>query len=83
MAKLKVIERKLGRERSWGLYWCGQNRIELEASLRGRRRLQVLLHEALHHILPNASENSVERKSQLLASLLWKQGYRRVDNRNR
>lgn len=81
--KVKVAERKLGRERAWGLYWFGENQIEIDPRLRGKRRLHVLLHEAFHHLFQNGTENFVEGKSKQVADLLWKQNYRRVDNLKR
>lgn len=77
--RLKVQERKLGRENALGLAWKGSGLIELDPRLKGRQRLEVLVHESLHHLFIDASEETVDATGRKIAALLWAQGYRRVD----
>jgi hypothetical protein len=79
MAKsIKVNHRKLGKEKAWGLAHAGLNEIELDTRLNGRRHLLYLIHEALHIIHPEWSENKVVQVSRKLSRLLWEQNYRRI-----
>jgi hypothetical protein len=72
----KVIQRKLGREKADGLY-C-DNIIEIDPTLPPMRYLIVLIHEYLHHIQPEWSEEKVDAEGEALGRFLWKQGYRKV-----
>jgi len=74
----RVRERKLGRENALGLAWQGTGLIELDPRLSPKKRLEVLLHEGLHHIFQNKSEAEINEAGELLAGLLWRQNYRRV-----
>jgi hypothetical protein len=78
-SKIKVIHRKLGQERAWGLAHNSFNLIELDVKLKGRRHLLYLIHEALHIIHPEWSETKVVKVSRLMCNLLWEQNYRKVD----
>lgn len=77
-SKLKVVERKLGQENAWGMYWMGEHRIEIDPRQTPKKYLNTLIHEAAHHILPGASEDKVKRIAGALTELLWKMKYRRV-----
>ena len=74
---IKVVHRKLGRERAWGI---ADDFIELDVRLKGKKHLEVLLHEALHVLFPAMSENEVIDKSIILTNTLWGESYRRIDN---
>jgi hypothetical protein len=76
--KVKVIWRKLGKERAWGQATIGENLIEIDPRLGAKRQLEVLCHEQVHLTFPNLSEPEVDRAGKDLAKLLWAQDYRRV-----
>lgn len=76
--KIKVIERKLGMEKAVGLAWMGENRIDIDPRQRPRAYLSTLIHEALHLAMPEASETKVEKVSLVVASVLWRQNFRKV-----
>jgi hypothetical protein len=78
--KIKVVYAKLGRDRAWGYYNDGT--VYIDERLKGKKHLEICLHECLHHLFPDASEEEVIRKSVLLTNTLWKEGYRRIDNDN-
>ena len=78
--KIKVIYKKLGREKAWGQAHTDDNIIEIDPRLKGRKLMEILLHEALHLQNPTWSETEVLTKSKELTSLLWSQAFRRVDN---
>ena len=78
--KIKVIYKKLGRERAWGQADLGEGVVELDPRLKGRKHLNVCIHEVLHIQNPEWSETEVINKANELASVLWREHYRRVDN---
>lgn len=81
MAKsFKVIESKLGRNKAWGMAHADDNIIEIDARLKGKKRLEILIHEALHLLNPEMSEEDVILQSQKICLTLWKLNYRQVDN---
>ena len=55
-------------------------RIVLHDGMRGRHRLTVLIHELLHAIFPQASEEVVEQAGKDVAKVLWAHGYREVSD---
>lgn len=81
MAKsFKVIESKLGRNKAWGMAHADDNIIEIDTRLKGIKRLEILLHEALHLLNPDMEEDDVILQSQKICLTLWKLNYRQVDN---
>ena len=80
--KIKVVYSKLGRESVWGYAHYADNTIELDERLKGKKHMEIMMHEALHLLDKNASEKKVEDISIALTNLLWKAGYRRVDDSN-
>jgi len=80
--RIRVRYTKLGREQSWGMAHYDDNTIEIDERLRGKKHLEIMLHEATHILLPMAKEEEVERISINLTNILWKDGYRKFDNNN-
>jgi hypothetical protein len=76
MSKTKVVYKRL--KVAWGYALLNQDKIELYDKLKGRKHLEILIHEKLHLMFPDLEENAIVRHSRELSSLLWKQGYRRV-----
>jgi hypothetical protein len=77
-SKVKVVWRKLGRERAWGQATIGDDLIEIDPRLGAKRQLEVLCHEQIHLTFPELSEAQVDRAGKALAKMLWAQDYRRV-----
>jgi hypothetical protein len=77
--RIKVIYKKLGREQAHGIAES-DGIIYIDPRLRGRKELEILIHETYHLLEPEASEEDVIEKSVILTKLLWKMGYRKVDN---
>lgn len=80
--RIKVRYRKLGKEQALGLAYQNKNLIEIDSRLKGKRLLTTLVHEILHIQNPDWSENKVEVQSKGMADVLWKQHFRKVDNKN-
>jgi len=74
--RIKVSERKLGRERAWGRQL--PRKIELDPRLQPRPRMSVLIHEAFHQAYPEMSEAQVDHGEKVVCKILWSQNYRRV-----
>lgn len=81
--KLKVIERKLGRERAWGQAVSGEFLIEIDPRQAPKEYLDTIIHEALHIIEPDWEEYKVCRTSRQLSALVWEMGYRRILKKSR
>lgn len=78
--KIRVIYRKLGKYNVHGLADTDNKIIEIDERLKGKKLLEILLHEGYHIANPNESEEEVEKKSAMLTRLLWDQGFRKIDN---
>lgn len=76
---MKVVKRKLGKEKVWGLADTDNNTIEIDVRLNGKRLLLYYIHEALHILEPTWSETKIKKQASRLTAVLWKEKYRRVD----
>lgn len=74
----KVIKRKLGKEKAWGLYSDGL--IEIDERIKGKKELFLYVHEYLHHLNPQLSENEVIMYSESIGDFLWKLKFRKIDD---
>jgi hypothetical protein len=78
----RVVFRPLGKERAHGqAHVCPSNPaqrglIEIDPRLRGRRLLEVAIHEMLHQIFPAMGEEDVRRAGRWIALSLWAWGVR-------
>ncbi len=79
--KIKIIYKKLGREQAHGIAES-DGVVYLDSRLKGKKQLEIILHECLHILNPMDDENAIIEKSVTLCKILWKEGYRRVDNSN-
>ena len=77
--KIKLIYKKLGREQAHGMAES-DGTIYIDPRLKGRKKFEVIIHEVYHLLEPEASEEEVVEKSVILTKLLWRLGYRMVDN---
>jgi hypothetical protein len=78
MPRIKIVYRKLGREQAYGVS-SSDGVIEIDSRLRSKKHLEVLIHEVLHILQPLDSEEEIIKKSVTLTKILWKEGYRRID----
>ncbi len=76
--EIKVKYQKLGKQKVWGLA-DSEGVIYLDSRLKGKKHLEILIHESLHLLYPDAEEEEVEEKSISLCNLIWKQRYRRIE----
>jgi len=76
--QIKIIERKLGRDKVLGWAYYDQPLIEIDSRLRDMLQQEVLLHELLHIALPDLTEEAVDRTAKFMANHTWRFGLRRV-----
>lgn len=80
MKRIKITRTKLGRQRIWGQAHIGTGEIEIDARAKGRKELELILHECLHLLYPKQGEEGIESNAAVLARTLWAEHYRKVDN---
>jgi hypothetical protein len=76
--KIRIKYRKLGKEKVWGVAHS-DGLIEIEERLKGKKHLEIIVHEVLHLLWPEADEEEIIKKSVALTKILWKENYRRVE----
>jgi len=78
--RIKFKRVKLGRQKIWG--HADSYPLIIEDRTKGKKELEIYVHESLHYLFPLLEEHEIERKSILLINTLWHEGYRKVDNSN-
>lgn len=68
---VKIVHRKLGREKVYGLAHS-DGVIELDDRLKGYKYLLYLIHEYMHIRHPDWSERKVRSESTKMARVIWK-----------
>ena len=77
--KIKIIYRKLGKEQAYGIS-SSDGVIEIDERLRGKKAMEILIHEVMHLTNPKDDEKTIIRKSIILTKVLWQEGYRKIDD---
>ena len=77
---LKFKKVKLGRQGIHGL--ADQYPLLIEERIRGKKKLEIMVHEMLHYIYKSQPEENIEKAAILITNTLWNEGYREVDNSN-
>jgi len=76
MKKTKVVYKKL--RTAWGYAYIHENKIVLYDKLRGKKHLEIIIHEKLHLIFPDLEEEAIKRHGKSISDLLWSEGYRLI-----
>ena len=79
--KIKIIYKKLGKEKAHGISFS-DGEVILDPRLKGKKHLEILIHEVMHILNPKDSEQAIIKKSVTLCKILWTEGYRRIDDSN-
>jgi hypothetical protein len=79
--KVKIIHKKLGREQAYGIAES-DGIIYIDQRLKGKKHLEIVIHEVEHLLNPMDDEETIIEKSVTLCKVLWNLGYRRIDNSN-
>jgi hypothetical protein len=78
--RIRLIDRKLGKERAVGQAHHGENLIEIDPRQRSRDRLDTLCHEVIHLLGPHLSEETVIGHANILSDALWRDRWRRIES---
>ena len=78
--RLKFKRLKLGREKIHGL--ADVYPLLIDERLKGKKELEIMIHEMYHYLHTSMDEETVIRHSILLTNSLWFEGFRKVDNSN-
>jgi hypothetical protein len=76
--RVKIVERKLKRERAVGRVFLEEGLIEIEGRQKPREWLSTLVHEALHVAFPDMAEKPIAAAERKIADILWRAGVRRI-----
>lgn len=76
--KVRVVERKLKRQRAMGRVFLEEGVIEVEQRQKPREWLSTLVHEALHVAFPDMGERPITAAEKKIADILWRAGVRRI-----
>jgi hypothetical protein len=77
--KITVIYKKLWRRKAWGLSYDDDWTIEIDERAKGKKKLELLIHEASHLLHPEKTEEQIVKMSVILTKLLWNEGLRFID----
>jgi len=76
---IRLRERKMLRESAVGMAHYGKvPLIEIDPRLGQKERLATLVHELAHIVFPDLTESQTIQVEQRLASVIWKDGWRRL-----
>ena len=76
--KVRVIRRKLGREKADGICFF-DGKVHVDERLSGIRLLETLIHELLHLEFPQISEDAVEEASKSIGTTIYDDKWRRIE----
>jgi hypothetical protein len=74
---IAIVRKKLGREKADGMT-MGDGKVYIDPRQSGADELDTVLHELMHHVCPDMSEEAVAEKSATMARSMWKDKWRRV-----
>lgn len=66
----------------WGYAEPDLNTVFIDNRAKGKKHLEILIHECAHILWPDETEESIVRKSVILTKTLWDENYRRIDDTN-
>lgn len=73
---------RISRKRNpghWGMAYPDEWRIELDPELDDKTLMDIAAHEVAHVVLPDLSEEAVDRLGKHVADVLWRLGFRLGD----
>ncbi len=73
-----IKEKKLGRDKAYGLAWSAEGFIEIDPRQDAKEYLDTLIHEMLHCYFPELEENDIDELGNKMTHQIWKKGYRRI-----
>lgn len=79
--KIKVIEKKLGRQSAMGIAYTDTGLIHVDPRQTSRQYLDTLIHEMLHVYNPEWSESRVSKTANEMTEILWAKDFRRIQHK--
>jgi len=78
--KIRIIIRKLGKEKAVGQAYQGENLIELDPRQDNKEFLSTAIHEVIHILYPDLTEKQVIHAEKVLTDVIWRLNYRRISD---
>ena len=78
MKRIKVKYKKLGKYKAWGMANFEDNTIEVDSNLKGKKKMEIIIHEVLHCLFKDMEEEEVIQKSVILTHTLWHEHFREI-----
>lgn len=72
----KTIYRKMGKHQAFALF---DGQIHIDTKFKGKKELELHLHELYHWAIPKLTEDQVRALSRKFTDYLWREGYRKTD----
>ena len=76
--KIKVIDKKLGRQKAVGQAYSDARVIEIDPRQNSKNYLDTLIHELLHVYNPEWSESKITKTANEMTAVIWQKNYRRI-----
>mgnify|MGYP001182639237 CR=1 FL=1 len=77
--KIKVKEKKLGRQGAVGLAYASEMEIVIDKRQDSKDYLDTLIHEMLHCFAPRWGEKRVTQTANEMTRVIWDKAYRRIE----
>jgi hypothetical protein len=74
----KTVYRKMGKHQAFAMFV--NNEIHIDTKFKGKKELELHLHELTHYARPDFTEDEVRELSRKFTDYLWREGYRKADN---
>ena len=72
--KWKVRFKKMRKDDGRCIY--AERKIIIDPRVRGKKAMEIWIHELLHACLPDLDEAAIDPTAENVVDVLWKQGYR-------
>ena len=79
LKKIKVREKKLGRQGAVGLAYADEMMIEIDKRQNSKNYLDTLLHEMLHCFAPRWGEKRITQTANEMTRVIWDKNFRRIE----
>ena len=79
LKKIKVKEKKLGRQGAVGLAYADEMMIEIDKRQDSKNYLDTLVHEMLHCFAPRWGEKRVTETANEMTRVIWDKNFRRIE----
>lgn len=68
----------MGKHQAFAMFV--NNEIHIDTKFKGKKELELHLHELSHYARPDFTEDEVRELSRKFTDYLWREGYRKADN---